>query len=192
MTLNNFRFNFLDLKFLILNRAKIMNMSIIEDAKNFALNKHNGKFRKDGFTPYSEHLKEVVDMLSTWKYKSGFFQDEINIFRNYNVIYASAWLHDTLEKTDTHKEELMRFGIRVMNQVVKISFKEDMETEEEYFKRNYDNVIKLADHICNTFYFMNNNLVDWREYYKKGMILVDNFKQYNFCKNEICEIEKNF
>lgn len=165
-------------------------MNFVEEAEKFAHIKHEGKFRKDGTTPYIVHIKEVVNKLYDWKYKASFFENENFIFRNRNVIISSAWLHDVLEKTETKKDELLKFGIRTMNQVVKITFDEEKESEEAYFNRNYDNIIKLADHITNTQYFMNNNLVDWISYYKKGMVLVDNFRKYSFCKNDIMQIEQ--
>ena len=63
-------------------------MSIVAQAKDFAEAKHAGKVRKYTDTPYSEHLAAVVALLE---------EHRINMP---NVL-AAAWLHDTVEDTDT-------------------------------------------------------------------------------------------
>ena len=63
-------------------------MSIVAQAKAFAEAKHAGKVRKYTDTPYSEHLAAVVALL-----------DEHRI--NMPNVLAAAWLHDTVEDTDT-------------------------------------------------------------------------------------------
>lgn len=76
-------------------------MKIEIKAKEFATKKHEGQFRKDETTPYIKHPEAVVNILR-----------DIEIVDE--EILAAAWLHDTLEDTDTTIEELSSlFGNRV-------------------------------------------------------------------------------
>ena len=60
--------------------------------------KHTGQLRKNGKTPYFSHLKDVVKNLRKMK------------VTNKNIICA-AWLHDTIEDTDTDFDSIKdRFG----------------------------------------------------------------------------------
>ena len=63
-------------------------MSIVAQAKAFAEAKHAGKVRKYTDTPYSEHLAAVVALLDEHR-------------SNMPNMLAAAWLHDTVEDTDT-------------------------------------------------------------------------------------------
>ena len=68
-------------------------MPIVEQARAFAQTKHAGKVRKYTETPYSEHLAAVVRLLE---------EHDIRI----DSVLAAAWLHDTVEDTDTTILEL--------------------------------------------------------------------------------------
>lgn len=167
-----------------------MDKELIKQAEIFATNKHRSKYRKDGFTPYIEHPREVVSKLLDWNYRSFFVNDESKIFHDLTYVICTGWLHDTIEKTNTTLEEIYeQFGYCITCMVNQISFKEDEETEYDYFVRNQNNVIKLADHICNTIYFRNNGLLNFKDYFYKGTILVDNFRKYSFCREDLKMIQ---
>lgn len=167
-----------------------MNKELIKQAEIFANNKHRLSFRKDGFTPYIEHPKEVVKKIMDWNYKSYFLEKESKFFNNLDNLICVGWLHDTIEKTNTKIEEIFElFGSDIAYMVKEISFDEKNETFEDYFKRNQYNIIKLADHICNTMFFKKNNLIDYKEYFHNGDILVNNFINYNFCKEDFIMIK---
>jgi (p)ppGpp synthase/HD superfamily hydrolase len=70
----------------------------LQDVRDFALEKHEGQVRKHDGKPYIGHLDGVVAILKEHGYKTP-------------EIIAAAFLHDTLEKTDTAVEELVeKFG----------------------------------------------------------------------------------
>jgi hypothetical protein len=76
---------------------------LVLKAAEFAAQKHKGQTRKgrDG-SPYIDHSKSVARVLA----EVGGVDDP--------EILAAAWLHDTLEDTDTTSEELISaFGKRV-------------------------------------------------------------------------------
>ena len=76
-------------------------MELVKSAELLAKKKHAGQFRKDGITPYSKHLEDVVNRL-----KSLGVTDE--------EILCSGWLHDTIEDTDTSFDNLYeQFGSRI-------------------------------------------------------------------------------
>jgi (p)ppGpp synthase/HD superfamily hydrolase len=68
-------------------------LKLAKSAKSFAKMKHDGQFRKDGKTPYFEHLVNVVDELKNM----GIVDD--------NII-CSGWLHDTIEDTDADFDDI--------------------------------------------------------------------------------------
>lgn len=163
-----------------------MDKELIKQAELFATNKHRFKFRKDGFTPYIEHPREVVSKLIDWNYRSYFIKNESNIFHDLDYIICAGWLHDTIEKTDTKLDEIAeKFGYCITCMVNQISFKENEESEEQYYDRNKNNIVKFADHICNTIYFRNNGLVNFKSYFEKGKVIIDNFSKYNFCREDL-------
>lgn len=70
----------------------------INQARDFAMAKHNSQVRKHDGRPYIVHLDGVASVLNEFGYRS----DEI---------LAAAFLHDTIEKSDTSFEELSeKFG----------------------------------------------------------------------------------
>jgi (p)ppGpp synthase/HD superfamily hydrolase len=73
----------------------------LQDVRDFVLEKHEGQVRKHDGKPYIEHLDGVAAILKEHGYKTP-------------EIIAAAFLHDTLEKTDTTVEELIeKFGSTV-------------------------------------------------------------------------------
>ena len=63
-------------------------MSKVTEARNFAKKKHAGQLRKNGKTTTFSHLKDVVKNLKKMKVTN-------------NDTICAAWLHDTIEDTDT-------------------------------------------------------------------------------------------
>lgn len=144
----------------------------------FAMASHAGQYRADNETQYISHSFEVAKQLDDWGLKDD----------RYLII---ALLHDVLEKTKATKDMLIEiFGEEITNEVVKISFDENEMTEKEYFELNKDNVIKLADHLCNTRFFISNKIRDPKKYYEKGLVIVNNFIDKSPYKETISEIEK--
>jgi guanosine-3',5'-bis(diphosphate) 3'-pyrophosphohydrolase len=76
-------------------------MTIIEKARVFATEAHKNHTESDKYkTPYIFHLQRVSALVAL----SGGSEDEI----------ASAWLHDTIEDTDTTLENIEReFGANI-------------------------------------------------------------------------------
>lgn len=150
---------------------------IILKAKIFAKNKHYKKYRADGFTPYFQHIQEVVNLIKEWKI------DNVEII-------VTAYLHDVLEKTNTTHQEIEKFfGKQILENIKLLSFDEKRINEQDYYKNNYNNVVKLADHLTNTIYFNKNKLRNPFQYYKKGKVLIDYFRYKDFCKETIKNVE---
>lgn len=73
----------------------------IQDVRDFAFAKHEGQVRKHDGRPYFAHLEGVVAILIEHGHKS-------------EDVIAAAFLHDTIEKTETTVEELIeKFGAPV-------------------------------------------------------------------------------
>jgi (p)ppGpp synthase/HD superfamily hydrolase len=84
-------------------------MSNIIDARNFAKKKHAGQLRKNGKTTTFSHLKDVVKNLRKMKVTN---KDTI----------SAAWLHDTIEDTDTDFDSIKdKFGKNVADIVVSVT-----------------------------------------------------------------------
>ncbi len=66
---------------------------IVTHAKDFAREKHKNQKRKDGITPFYDHLEGVVNRLKNLG------------ISNRNVLSA-AWLHDTIEDSNTTFDEI--------------------------------------------------------------------------------------
>lgn len=93
-------------------------MNISEIAKNFATQKHNGQTRKNG-DPYIVHPISVASLLE--KYKKS---------HNINRLIAAAYLHDTLEDTNTSYYELVDvFGYDIASLVMELTTDEKMNKE---------------------------------------------------------------
>ncbi len=67
--------------------------NILAKAKKFAREKHKNQKRKDGVTSYYDHLEGVVNRLK-------------NLGISNQDILSAAWLHDTIEDTDTTFDEI--------------------------------------------------------------------------------------
>lgn len=78
-------------------------------AREFALRKHEGQRKRKSGAPYHEHLEAVAAILTAHDYTGP-------------LVQAAAYLHDTLEKTDTTLGELQaEFGFEVAELVYWLS-----------------------------------------------------------------------
>jgi len=83
-------------------------MSLIEKALQFATEKHDGQFDDEG-KPYIMHPVAVASLLAT------IIEDDENLV-------AAAFLHDTLEDTDTTYDELAQvFNEDIANLVQEVT-----------------------------------------------------------------------
>lgn len=126
---------------------------LIQKAAKFAAERHTGQTRKYTGEPYFNHCHEVARTLS----------DALCVVRDPDEeAIAAAYLHDTLEDTDTTYAELLKeFGARVADlvlQVTDVSKPEDgnraarkkLDREHIWEASAMGQMIKLADLISNT------------------------------------------
>ena len=122
-------------------------MNRILQAAHFAAIKHSQHRRKNvDATPYINHPIEVAEHLS----RIGGITDE--------DVLVAALLHDTIEDTETTREEIMEiFGPRVAGFVVECTDNKSLEKPERKrlqiltapHKSNEAKMIKIADKTCN-------------------------------------------
>jgi (p)ppGpp synthase/HD superfamily hydrolase len=117
----------------------------------FAREAHKAQTRKYTGNPYADHLAEVAGITAT---ALDVFPDHMHA-----VIIATAWLHDTVEDTETTSAELLHeFGTYVRDGVLLLS---DLETGNRAERKAasrarladapmWVQTIKCADLISNT------------------------------------------
>lgn len=116
-------------------------MSVVDKAQKFAYEKHRNQKRKDGITPFSDHLLGVVNRLK-------------NLGISDPSIICAAWLQDTIENTDTTFDEINEiFGNKIS--VLVLSLTKDVnlpkkERELQYIQQLKDStldakIIKFCD-----------------------------------------------
>ena len=122
-------------------------LRLVSEAAELAARRHNGMARKGrGSEPYVNHLAEVANLLSTAT-EGGDAE-----------LVAAGWLHDTIEDTETTREELARkFSERVASLVVECT--DDMslpkaerrrlQVADASHKSPGARLIKIADKISN-------------------------------------------
>ena len=113
-------------------------MDMLTRVKEFAYRKH--KFQKDdNGIPYLYHLIEVANLVAM-------------VSDDYELICA-AYLHDTLEDTNTTYEELQKeFGLRVANLVYEVTHEGTKDEVGYYFPRLKSKeaiILKFADRLSN-------------------------------------------
>jgi len=120
-------------------------VSDITQARNFAKRKHLGQLRKNGKTTTFSHLKDVVRNLKKMK-----VTDE--------EIICAAWLHDTIEDTDTDYDSIKdRFGKNVAEIVVSVTKDNRLPKKQREIKYQKDlkdssakaKLVKIADILAN-------------------------------------------
>jgi len=122
-------------------------LRLVSEAAELAARRHNGMARKGrGSEPYINHLAEVANLLSTATEGAE------------AELVAAGWLHDTLEDTETTREELaQKFSELVASLVVECT--DDMSLPKSGRRRRQvadashkspgAKLIKIADKISN-------------------------------------------
>ena len=133
-------------------------------ALQYAIKAHKGQFRSDG-TEYVKHPERVASFVQKFK-KS----------HNLDALISAAYLHDTIEDTDTTHEDLEKmFGVLIASLV-----KELTSDKDEISKVGKDNylankmakmsswalAIKLADRLDNVKDITTAKTPEWRAKYK--------------------------
>ncbi len=142
-----------------------LKVEIIEKAINFAKEKHKGQLGDEG-EDYFFHLEQTAEILQS-------------VTDNEEII-ASAYLHDTLEDTNTVYDELLEeFGRRVADLVYEVTHEGQKDEKGFYFPRLKSKeaiMIKFADRLSNISR-MNNWDENRKEHYlKKSKFWRDNSK----------------
>jgi (p)ppGpp synthase/HD superfamily hydrolase len=122
-------------------------LRLVSEAAELAAHRHNGMARKGrGSEPYINHLAEVANLLAA-------ATDGADA-----ELVAAAWLHDSIEDTETTREELVqKFSERVASLVVECT--DDMSLPKSERRRLQvvnaphkspgAKLIKIADKISN-------------------------------------------
>ncbi len=111
-----------------------MREDLLQRAIEFAVKKHTGQVRKGTTIPYVTHVIEAMEIVSR-------MTEDVEL-------RAAAVLHDTLEDTPTHKEELIcRFGQRVADLVAAESEnkREHLPPEQTWKTRKAETVKHLSE-----------------------------------------------
>lgn len=122
-------------------------LRMVSEAAELAARRHNGMARKGrGSEPYINHLAEVANLLSS-------ATDGADA-----ELVAAGWLHDTIEDTETTREELaQKFSDRVAALVVECTDDMSLAKAERRRRQVTDaphkspsaKLIKIADKISN-------------------------------------------
>lgn len=103
---------------------------IILKAKKLAHEKHKNQKRKDGVTPYSDHLEGVVNRLK-------------NLGVTDKNVLSAAWLHDIIEDTDVTFDQINeKFGRDIA--VMVLSLTKDKNIPKKDKEQQYINQLKNA------------------------------------------------
>ncbi len=107
---------------------------------------HRGDFRKDGKTPYFEHVKEVASRVSGWDLKT------------------VAILHDTIEDTIITADDLLSVGFpkRIVDAVKALTKPEDCKDYlEEVRRKVLPNKLATAVKISDNYANMRDRVSEW-------------------------------
>ena len=152
------------------------------EAAQFAARKHHGQHRKGATAePYIVHPLGVAHYLTS-----------IGKVEDYDILIA-AILHDTIEDTETIKEELTElFGAKVCGYVLEVTDDKDLPKAERKLKQiehapylsHGAKQVKLADKISNITDIVKNPAVGWSvktklEYIAWGEKVVDGLRGAN-------------
>src|SRR5258708_29475523 len=98
-------------------------LRLVSEAADFAARRHTGQQRKGrGNEPYVNHLAEVANLLAA-------ATDGADA-----ELVAAGWLHDTIEDTETTREELeQKFSARVAALVIEVT--DDMSLPKNQRRR---------------------------------------------------------
>ena len=154
-------------------------LRMVSEAAELAAGRHNGMARKGrGSEPYINHLAEVANLLSS-------ATDGADA-----ELVAAGWLHDTIEDTETTREELaQKFSARVAALVVECT--DDMSLPKAERRRlqvvNASDkspgakLIKIADKISNLRDVANSPPAGWglarrQEYFDWARDVIDGLR----------------
>ncbi|HKS19497.1 MAG TPA: HD domain-containing protein [Bradyrhizobium sp.] len=122
-------------------------LRLVSEAAELAARRHSGKTRKGrGSEPYINHLAEVASLLAAVTEGAD------------AELVAAGWLHDTIEDTETTREELAeKFGERVAALVAEVTDDMSLPKEARQQKQIEDaphkspgaKLIKIADKVSN-------------------------------------------
>jgi guanosine-3',5'-bis(diphosphate) 3'-pyrophosphohydrolase len=122
-------------------------LRLVSEAAEFAAHRHSGMQRKGrGNEPYINHLAEVANLLTVATEGSD------------AELVAAGWLHDTVEDTETTREELaQKFSERVAVLVVEVTDDMTLPKDQRRQKQIVDaphkspgaKLIKIADKVSN-------------------------------------------
>jgi (p)ppGpp synthase/HD superfamily hydrolase len=122
-------------------------LPLVCEAAEFAARRHTGQARKGrGNEPYVNHLAEVANLLAAATEGKD------------AELVAAGWLHDTIEDTETTREELLQdFGRRVADLVAEVtddmSFSKEQRRQRQIVEAPHKSpgakLIKIADKISN-------------------------------------------
>ena len=135
-------------------------MNELEKAIIFAVNAHEGAYRKNGKTPYILHPMEVASIAGT-------MTDEIEVL-------AAAVLHDTVEDTAVTPEEIEKnFGKRVAELVSSETEnkRKDLPSAESWQIRKIESLekMKAAEDINVKILWLSDKLSNVRSIYRLQM-----------------------
>ena len=133
-------------------------------ALEYAVKAHKGQFRSDG-TEYVKHPERVAEFVKKFK-KS----------HNMDALISAAYLHDTIEDTNTTHEDLEKmFGGLIASMVKELTSDKDEIAKvgkDEYLAKkmakmsSWSLVIKLADRLDNVQDIATAKTPEWRRKYK--------------------------
>ena len=119
-------------------------------ALEFAIRMHKGQCRKDG-SEYINHPIRVADYVRKY------------VRENLKILVASAYLHDTIEDTDTTYDDLLtNFGVEIADIVLELTTDKDLKNKlgkTRYLQKKMKNMTDLAlalklcdrlDNICDS------------------------------------------
>lgn len=137
------------------------NLQKLLEAASYAARQHRGQKRKGADKePYINHPLEVANLLAN-----------VGKVEDYDILIA-ALLHDTIEDTETTKEELTeKFGATVADYVMEVTDDKSLPKAERKQKQVEHaphlsmgaKIIKLGDKISNITDITNNPPHDWSQ-----------------------------
>jgi GTP pyrophosphokinase len=154
---------------------------IVEDLRqvlDYATQAHSGQTRSGG-EPYIGHPVRVANLVRQYKQS-----------HNIDELIAAAYLHDTIEDTDTTHEALHDlFGGLVaslvleltsdLNQIKKVGKKEYLAKKMAHDMSSYGLVIKLADRLDNVQDIATAKDANWRARYKAETLHIMDYIEQN-------------
>jgi guanosine-3',5'-bis(diphosphate) 3'-pyrophosphohydrolase len=158
--------------------------NIASKAQKFAYEKHKNQKRKDGVTPFSEHLEGVVNRLK-------------NLGVANQDVLCAAWLHDIIEHSDTTFDEINEiFGNTISVLVLSLTKDSELakkERESQYIQQLKDStpeakMIKFCDISANLKDIANAPISKTQ----KNKQIKKLFRYLRVIKKELSEIKSNY